>query len=91
MNDHLLAGLAENDTSRTPREVVHLPERVERQEERECRDSDDVEHHPADHVPLAPEDEHQCLKTVDRGNHDDGRRRNGLTLACDKVDEVDDL
>ena len=90
MNDHLLAGLAENDTSRTPREVVHLPERVERQEERECRDSDDVEHHPADHVPLATENEHESLKTVHGSDENNGQRRDRCTSRS-QVDEIADL
>ena len=64
VNNHLLAGFTQDDTRLTPREVVHPPERVERKEEREGGDSQDVEDHPADHVPLAAQDEHERLQTV---------------------------
>ena len=71
MDNHLLTGLSQDDTSLTPGEVVHAPERVERQEEREDGNGEDVEDHPTDHVPLATKDEDQRLQTVDSGNEDD--------------------
>ena len=57
VNNHLLTLLTQYDTSCTPREIVHAPKGIQRQEERECRDSEDVEHHPPDHVPFPAEEE----------------------------------
>ena len=91
VNDHLLSRLSQHNTSLTPREIVHLPERVEGQEEGEGGDSEDVEHHPPDHVPLATQDEHKRLKTIDSRNHDDGDSGDALVLACNEVDQVHDL
>ena len=91
MNNHLLAGFSQNDTSRTPREVVHLPERVQGKEEREHRNSQDVEEHPPNHVPLAPQYKDQCLKTVNRRNHDQRQLRNRLVQSSREVDEIHDL
>ena len=64
VNNHLLPGFTQHDTRSTPGEIVHPPERVQRQEEREHRHGKDVEYHPADHVPLAAQDEHERLQTV---------------------------
>lgn len=70
MNNELLALLADDDTCVTPREVVHLPERVEREVEGEDRDGEEVEDHPADHVPFSAEEEDEHLESVDGGKHD---------------------
>lgn len=91
VNNHLLTRLSQDDTSLTPGEVVHPPERVQGQEEREDRDSKDVEHHPANHVPLASQDEHKRLQTVHSGNEDDGQGWNSRVRARCEVDEVDNL
>ena len=61
MNNHLLSSFADNDACSTPGEVVHSPEGVQRQEEREDRDSKDIEYHPSNHVPFPPHDEDQSL------------------------------
>src|SRR4051812_6456807 len=91
VDDHLLPRLSEHDTRLTPREVVHLPERVEREVEREDGDGKDVEEHPADHVPLAPQNEYKHLDGVDGDDHDEGDGLDLLVLGGDQVDEVDDL
>jgi hypothetical protein len=52
MDDHLLPSLTHDNTCLTPREVVHPPERVQREKERECGYCDNVKDHPANHVPL---------------------------------------
>ena len=75
MDNHLLTGLSQDNTSLTPGEVVHTPERVERQEEREDGNGKDVENHPTNHVPLATKHEHKRLETVDSCNQDDRQRR----------------
>ena len=61
MDNELLAFLAEDYTSSTPGEVVHLPEGVQWKHEREHRNGKDVEHHPTNHVPLAAHDEDESL------------------------------
>jgi hypothetical protein len=89
--DDLFPGLSDDETGGTPREVVHAPERIEREEERKDRDGENVEEHPTDHVPLPAEDEYQRLQTVDGRDHDDRQLRNGLALSGHDVDQVDDL
>lgn len=69
MNDHLLSRFSKNNTSLTPGEIIHPPERIERQEEGEGGDSNDVEQHPSNHVPLAPHDEDESLQAIDSSNH----------------------
>jgi hypothetical protein len=91
VNDELLAFLTQHHTRLTPGEVVHFPEGIEREEEGKGGDSQNIEDHPANHVPLASEDENQCLKTVDSCKHDNGKGRNGLSLGGHEVDEVDEL
>lgn len=81
VNNQLLACLSHDYTSLTPGEIVHTPEGVQRQEERESGDSDDVENHPSDHVPLASEDEDHGLDTVDDGQHDEWQSRTRAALA----------
>lgn len=91
MNNHLLARLSKHDTSLTPREVVHLPERVQRQHKREDGDSEDIEEHPPDHVPLATQNEDQGLNSVDGDNHDERDRLDLLALHSNQVDQIDKL
>ena len=91
MNHQLLTRLSQDDTSLTPREVVHAPEGVQGKEEREHRDGQDVEHHPADHVPLATHDEDQGLNTVYSRQHDNGESGDTLMFAGYQIDEIDDL
>lgn len=47
MHDHPLPLLPDNLASRTPGEVVHLPERVEREDEGEEGQHEDVDEHPS--------------------------------------------
>lgn len=91
MDNQFLALLSQDDTSGTPREIVHLPERVQRQEEGECWDGKDVEQHPADHVPFTAEDEDQCLETVDCGKHDQGPHWDRLVFNDDEIDQINQL
>lgn len=91
MNDQLLSTLSNDDSSVSPREVVHRPERVEREVEGEDGNGQDVEDHPPDHVPLASEEEDEDLETVDGSDHDEGEGRDGLSFGGDEVDEVDEL
>lgn len=91
MNDQLLSTLSNDDSSVSPREIVHRPERVEREVEGEDGDGEDIEHHPADHVPLPSEEEDHDLKTVDSSDHDEGKGRDSLSFGGDEVDEVDEL
>ena len=90
VNNHLLAGFTQDDTRLTPREVVHPPEGVQGKEEGEHGDGEDVEHHPADHVPLATENEHESLKTVHGSDENNGQRRDRCTSRS-QVDEIADL
>lgn len=91
MNDDFLARLSQDETSSTPREIVHLPERVQWKEEREGWDGKDVEDHPPDHVPLSAKNEHPRLKTVDGGDHDQRQGGDTFAFACDEIDEIYDL
>jgi hypothetical protein len=75
----------------TPGEVVHPPEGIDREEEGKGRNGQNVEDHPANHVPLTSEDENQCLKAVDGRKHDNRKGRDGLSFGGDKIDEVDEL
>ena len=69
VNNHLLALLTHDNTRSTPREIIHLPERVQRQEKREERNGQDVKHYPADHISLPTEQEEQGPQTVNRRQH----------------------
>jgi len=91
VDDQLLSTLSNDHSSVSPREVVHRPERVEREVEGEDGDGEDVEEHPSDHVPLPSEEEDHDLETVDCADHDEGEGRNRLSLGGDEVDEVDEL
>ena len=91
VHDKLLAGLSQHHTRLTPTEVVHAPEGVEREEEREGRNGENVEQHPANHIPLPTHDKHECLNTIDSRNHDQRQRWDGFALTRDQVNEVDDL
>jgi hypothetical protein len=91
VDDDLLAGLSEHQTSSTPREVIHTPEGIERKEKREIWYAENIEDHPPDHIPLAPEDEDEGLYTIDRSNHDKRERGDRLVQNGSQVDEVDDL
>jgi hypothetical protein len=86
MYDYLLSSLSEHDTRRTPREVVHAPEGVDRKHEREDGNGENVKHHPSDHVPLASKDEHESLKTIHGTNHNERDDRNSASLADDRND-----
>jgi hypothetical protein len=70
MDDNFLPRLSKDHTSLSPREIIHFPERVEWQEERECRDCKDVEDHPANHIPLPSHDKDQSLHTINGRYHD---------------------
>ena len=91
MNDHLFSSFTQHDASLTPREVIHPPERIEREEERERGDSDDVEDHPTDHIPFPPHDKHQRLQPIDSGDHDKRKLGNDLVFPCYKVHQVHEL
>ena len=91
MDNHLLAHFTQDNTSSTPGEIIHFPERVERQQEREDRDGQDVEHHPSNHVPLAAQHEHQRLQTVHSGNKNDRQSRDLRVNAGGEIDQVDNL
>ena len=70
MNNKFFPLFSENDTSGTPREIIHFPEGIEGKEERKSGNGQNVEDHPTDHIPLASEDEDQGLETVNGGQHD---------------------
>ena len=86
MNNHLLSRLSQHNTRLTPGEIVHLPERVQGEEEREGRNGENVEHHPSDHVPLPPQDENEGLQTINSDNEDNGNNRNSLVFRSDQID-----
>ena len=44
MYDHLLSALSQNDTSVSPREIVHVPERIQGEEEGEGRNCQNVDY-----------------------------------------------
>lgn len=91
MDNHFLSRFAQYNTSLTPREIIHLPERVQGKEERERGDGKDVEQHPANHVPFAAHDEDEGLQTINCGDHDERQCRNGFAFSRNEVDQVDDL
>lgn len=91
MNYELFATLSHDDTRLAPGEIIHVPERVEWDIEREDWNGEDIEYHPADHVPFAPENEHKCLEAVDCCQHDDSKQWDLLVFTDDKINEVDDL
>ena len=80
--------LAEDDARVAPAEVVLVPEREDRQHERIDGESDDVNNHPANMLPLPLDDEDERLQTVDRGNHDDRYQRKLSRVGCNTVDEI---
>jgi hypothetical protein len=80
--DHfLLSRLLEHDASLTSGEIIHLPERVEREHERKYGDGEDVEEHPTVHVLFAVEDADECPDSVD-GDGQDKRDRPNLLALC---------
>ena len=91
VNNHLLSRFSQHNTRLTPGEIVHLPERVQGEEEREGRNGEDIEQHPANHIPLPPHDEHEGLDTIDGRNHDQRQRRDGFAFTRDQVNEIDNL
>lgn len=91
MNHELLASFTHDDTGGTPRKIVHLPERIQWKQEGEYWDREDVEHHPANHVPLPANDKDECLKTVDSRDHDKGQCRDRFAQTSGEVDEICDL
>jgi hypothetical protein len=91
MNDQLFALFSKDNTGGTPGEIVHLPEGIEWEEERECGDSQNVEEHPADHIPFATEDKDQGLEAVNGGQHDQRPQRNDLVRHRNEVYQVNDL
>ena len=91
MHNYLFASLTQYYTSLTPREVIHAPERVQRQKEGEDGNGQDVEKHPAHHVPFAPHDEYNSLQAVNGPQHNEGCHRNSLVLAGNENDKVYDL
>jgi hypothetical protein len=91
MNNQLFALFSKDDTGGTPGEIVHLPEGIEREEERECRDSQNVEEHPANHIPFATEDEDQGLEAVNGGQHDQRPQRDDHVGHRNEVYQVNDL
>lgn len=91
MDDDLLPGFAQDHARRPPREVVHLPEGVQGEEEGEYGDGENVEKHPPKHVPPSAEEEDECLETVYGSDHDEGGGRDSLPLADHQIDEIADL
>ena len=61
MHNQLFALLTHDHTCLTPREVIHTPERVERERKGEYWNGKYVEDHPSNHVPLAPQNEYKRL------------------------------
>lgn len=90
-DDDLAAAFACDDTGVSPGEVIHVPEGVEREGEGEDGDGDDVDNHPADHFPLAAEDEDECLETVDGCEEDEGGVRDDGRISHKPDDEVDNV
>ncbi|KAL0769411.1 hypothetical protein CaCOL14_008719 [Colletotrichum acutatum] len=90
-NDNLLARLAGNDTRVTPVEVVHVPEGVQRQGETEDGNGQDVQNHPANHLPLAANDKDDGLQTVNGTKHDESRDRHHAGVQGDGDNQVDDV
>lgn len=70
MNDNLLTLLTNYQPSCSPTKIVHLPERVQGEEEREDWNSKNVKDHPSNHIPSHSEDEDEGLETIDRREHD---------------------
>lgn len=91
VHDEFLPLLTQHHTSLTPREVVHLPERVQRQPERERRNREDVEDHPSDHVPLASEYEDEGLEAVDTSDHDESQLWYLFAFSGNNIDEITNL
>ena len=58
----LLLAFTNHNTSVTPTELVHAPERIDREEERVDGVREDVDHHPTDKHKLALDDEDDRLQ-----------------------------
>ena len=91
MDNHLLTGLTHDNTCLTPGEIIHPPERVQREEERERGNCNDVEDHPTDHIPLATQNEDEGLESVYRCDQYQGECGYGLVLSRRKDNKIDDL
>jgi len=91
MNDHLLSRFTQHDTSSTPGEVIHSPERIEREHEGEDWDGQNVEEHASNHIPLSPENKHEGLQTIHSANHDKRYDGKSFLLGDDLHNKIDDL
>ncbi|CAF3504264.1 unnamed protein product [Fusarium graminearum] len=90
-NDDLLARLTSNNTSITPVEIVHVPERVKRQTEGEDGNGSNIHDHPTNHLPLAAQDEDNGLQTVDGTKQQEGCDGHDGGVGRDLVNQVDDI
>jgi hypothetical protein len=106
-DNFLVAAFADNQTRVTPTEVVHAPERVDREEEtvdritarneqvrREVKGGNvrkKVDNHPTYKHELALDDKHERLQTVDRRNHDNGNKRESCFAGSNGDNEVSQL
>lgn len=70
VDDQLLTGLSKYNSSVSPTKIVHLPERIERDEAREDWDGHQVDNHPANVLKFAMKDEDQGLQSIYGYNHD---------------------
>lgn len=87
-NDLVSAFFADDNTSVTPAEVVLFPERIYGENKGVHRVREDVDNHPTDMLPLALDDEDDSLKTIDRGDHDDGDERELTGSGGNEIDQV---
>ncbi|RUS26043.1 hypothetical protein BC938DRAFT_471298 [Jimgerdemannia flammicorona] len=84
-NNLLLLVVTDDDTRVTPREIVKVPKRIYRDEERKEREGQDVDYHPTNVLPLPFDDEDDGFQ------HDYGNQWEGSSIRDDEVDEVDEV
>ena len=61
VDNELFTLFSQDNAGGPPGEIIHLPEGIEGKEKRERGNGQDVEDHPANHVPFAAEYEDQGL------------------------------
>ena len=66
-----------------------MPERVEREEERPDRNTNDIDNHPTNHLESTIENEDNGLKTVDSSQHDQGSCWNRSVSCSDQDYQID--
>ena len=68
-----------------------MPERIKRETKREYRGGDNIDDHPANHLPFAAKDEDDRLKTVNSSEKNESCDRDHAGIKCNKNDKINNI